>query len=908
MKPSPTPLRIDARRADPPPFSFPLLRPPALQDLARASDRPAKCVAIVAPVGYGKTVLMSMLLNDLRRIGKQCLWLALDDRDAGLDRIINELETRLHGGEPAPHPTQALFGGRESPEERADALLDRINRHPTPITIFIDNLNCCTDAALPRLLDGMLFRTRPAVHLVLSSTRELPLDAARAQLEGLITRLGPTELGFGAAETADLLGIALCKRIGPQGIEDLVRRTEGWPAALRMAQIILANAAEPRAALQTFSGSDQALADLLNDQVIRGFTPQMQNFLFCVAQLRTFSAELCGVAIDARNARKNLAEIIERNLFVIPLDRNRSWYRLHGLFRDHLLKESSTALPPRRRQSILIRAARWCEKKRLWSEAIDYALASGSAATATEILERAAPSFVRDRGDVPQYIAWMETLHERGQLAGPEAEYWFIWALAFHRRYDDARRLSARLTARVRRRKGDLRRRVAILRASIDSFADRLEEAYRGASKWLSGSSARKDDPFNLTAAHCIESWYFSNELRFIDARRAIQAARESAFQANSAYVNGWVTSFSAMIAVYEGNYAAAYEELVNALTTTRAALGDETGIFGTMALLAARCATGMGRNDDARQLLESGLSSSRTHGFLDAVTCALEAAVLLWDGSPGEQATLTKLEEIASAYPSRSSFMLSCFLVRRLIRLGRLDDARARALRIELRLEPSRRRPSKHSPRGAWVESLAAAVKIEWLLANRRDAQASGMIAQELRRAKSRHHHVRQVELELNSAVIAARRGEIPIGVRYITRAVYMAAARRIVQPFLDHGPALASIIDKAKPAAWGFATAEERRFFAEICRRLAQSAPAAQTRLALVQEQPQLRGQLTKREAELLRFVDTGLTNQQLADRLDVSLATVKWHLQNLYGKLGVANRSSALAHARRLNLLAH
>ena len=868
-----------------------------------------KVLALVAPVGYGKTVQMSTLLADLRRTGRQCIWLTLDERDTHIEHLACALESLLHVGDTSIHPMQALFRGQVPAESLIDALVDRINGFPLPVTLFIDNLNCCTDPSLGPLLDRLVFHTRPTVQWVLSSTRSLPLDVSRAQLQGLIRAAGPTDLSFDPRETGRLLGAELCRRIGSPGVEQVARVTEGWPAAVRLAQIILSDAEHPLEALAGFGGTDQALAHLLNRQVLSGFPPEVRDFLCCIAQLRTFCLDLCMHVSGNTGAPAHLAYLIDRNVFLIPLDRNREWYRLHGLFREFVLREAEGVLSVQRRHDMLTRAAHWCESHGYWREAMDYALASGAQATAVRLLEHIALPFVRDRGQTLQYIEWLEALHAQGLVADPEAEYWFAWALAFRRRYDYARQQCAKLAARVQQQargaelSGDLERRIAILRASIDSLSDRLLDAQRGAAQWLAGAGGPLDDPFNVTAAHCIEACALTNAQHFVQAHQAIQAARETAFQAHSAHANGWVSAYAALVSLGEGDHATAYRELVAALATSRAALGDDAGICGTLALVAAKCAVEMGLDEEARQLLDTGLKTSRTHGFLEAVACGLEAAIKLWDGHSDQRATLAMLREVASCYPPRLSLMLSCFVIQRLLTLGRIDDARDEAERSGLHTRPLPQ-PTEATMQ---LHALMEATRIELLIAEGQLKPAAALIAAETRRAKSAHCAGQLVELSLRAAKVAVRSSEQAQAVRHVTRAVALAATRAIVRPFRDQADCLAAVVADTKLTAWGFATVEERRFFADRCRTLHFADSSLHDRLAtLHDEEPQLLAQLTSRELELLGYIDAGLSNQQIADRVGVSLTTVKWHLQNLYAKLAVKSRSAALARARVLNLL--
>lgn len=892
-------------RGDAPEFVFEPLRIGLLEQLVGPAGLVRKVIGIVAPVGYGKTVLMSLLMADLKRAGKQCLWFALDERDTSTDAVISGLRALLQTRPSKLHPTQALFSGDESIDRRIDALVDSLNRYPLPITLFVDNLHYCSEPAFGRLLDRLCFATRASVSLVFSSTRELPLNQSRATLEGLLRVVGPAELSFGSDEVARLLGPELCAALGKAGVASVVQRTEGWPAATRMAQIILSGSAEPRTALEGFSGSDEGLAYLLNRQVLSGFSPEAREFLLTISLLRTFCLDLCRLASGDARAAEWLDDLVQRKVFIIPLDRNGGWYRLHGLFRDFLIREAGRVLSDHRRRAVLRRAALWCERQGYWREAVDYALAAESASTACQILERIAQSFVRDRGDVLQYIRWIEALHDRKLEAGPEAEFWYVWALAFRRRYDPARQHSARLSARLATQDGDtatLQRRLQILRISIDSLSDHLHDAHAGASQWLA-AARDDDDPFNVAAASCIECGYHSSHFRFAEARRAIQGAREAAFQTGSAYVAGWVSAYAALAPILEGDCATAYPALITAFEAAREALGGPAGIGSNLALLAARCAIDMGLSSEARQLVQYGLGSVRHHGFIEATALGLEAAVLLWDGVDDEVVRLATLHEIAAAYPPRLAQMLSCFLIRRLLELGRVQDARDEAARLGLgppeALAVLRRIPQ--------MRELIAATELELLIADGRHRQAEALITAALAEARREGRQARLVELTLLRSQLAGASQRDSLLRRDLVQAIRIATPRRIVRPFLRHADALASTLAGLKPGDVGLASVDEQRFFNELCGRLASTkrGPSAEAGGARDAE-PKLLGKLTRKELELLRLLATGLSNQQVADHSEVSVTTIKWHLQNLYAKLNVSSRSAALAQARLLNLL--
>jgi LuxR family maltose regulon positive regulatory protein len=516
-----------------------------------------------------------------------------------------------------------------------------------------------------------------------------------------------------------------------------------------------------------------------------------------------------------------------------------------------------------------------------------------------------------------QYIHWVESLHELGHLAGPEAEYWFIWALAFHRRYDYARRQSAALVAQVEKKstslnddvRNSLLRKIAILRASIDSLSDHLQEAHIGASTWLLHAASTNDDPFNHAAANCIECGYYSRLFKFVDARNALNRAHEAAFQLNSPYVDGWVASYAALIQIYEGNFSSAYSELIPALTSIRSMLGEDTGICGTMSMVAAKCAAEMGLTEEAWELFKTGSKTSRTHGFLESAACGLEAAVFLWNGGSMERISITQLREIANSYAPRLSLMLSCYLIKRMLVLGKYDDALKEAARIGLDAEDQFK--YKHSSNETTIpqlHSLVTDTQIAMLLASGKLKLAEQLINVETRHAKMSHCALRLVELALASATINLRANEQNLAVRHVTQAIKISTSYGIIRPFLDHSTVLSAIVADTKISAWGFATSDEKKFFVERCKNLNFNNQSLLEKISsLHEENPTLAAELTERETEILEYVDVGLSNQQIADHIDVSLTTVKWHLKNIYGKLNVKNRSAALAKARALYLLA-
>lgn len=896
----------------PPFFAFSPVRTRMLDELGAAPRPPAKLLAVSAPTGYGKTVFLSRLFDHYRSSGAECQWLALDDRDTTVERLLTLLEGVLLPGIESVDPGQALHQGDRSVDERIAAVIESLSHAHDPAVLFIDNLNYCVDETLSALIDALVFSTPSWVHLVLSSTTDLPFDRARARLEGRVRSIGYNDLSLNAGEIAQLLGTELSERIGAVGLNAIIDQTEGWPAAVRLMQILLASAVDPLQALQQFSGADEDLADLLNRQILHQLDPASRQFLLEIAPLRVFGVNLCRQATGDDRAADHVRRLLKDNLFVIPLDRNRSWYRLHALFREFLIDEAERQVPAARRYEVLCRAAEWCEHAGRWQDAIDYALMAERGDLAAAILERVAAMFVRDRGDLNQYIEWVERLHRMGVRGGWEVDYWYVWALVFHRRYEFARRQMELVSQRLRSEAASqgrvdeaehVQRRIDVISFTIDTYTDRHEDALRLAMRWL--PPRPDDDPFDVATVAAGSCFQLVSRHQLTEARSLLRLAQSHIAQAQSAYGESWVAIASASVAIYDDDYSQVHQDLIGALAKSRAQLGDNAGISGTLAIVASKSAIESGRDDEARELLMLGMRRIESHGIVETALLGLDAAIKLWNGD--DLATLNRYREIAAAYPPRAALGLSCFIVRRLLRLGRYDEALVEAAQIGLVPERGiEQLASAEFEQFHGMRAMATAVLIELDIAGGRLKAATALIADETRNAKAVNRSGRLVELALDEAAITLCSHNPAPAARHLARAVSLAAKRRYIRPFRDRAELVAALVNETKSKDWGFAVEEERRFFAEICRGLPLGQHRDDVELDADSSVHTLAETPTARELELLMLVEAGLSNQQLADRLSLSVATVKWHLYNLYTKLGMSSRGAALARARALNLL--
>ncbi|MEH6758549.1 MAG: LuxR C-terminal-related transcriptional regulator [Parasphingorhabdus sp.] len=895
----------------PPYVNFPLVRVKALRRVIVGGKLRHKLTALLAPIGYGKTVLMSLVFSELQRTGKQCVWICLNERHATLESIIDMIGLQLKLQAQETHPTGALLGGKASIEQRTDYLLNNLRSSPLPMAIFIDNLNYCSDAGINTLMNRLVFDSAPQIELVVSSIEDIPFNRTRAELEGLLLPLGPSDLRLERSEVEQIFPDDLKAKLGENGIQTVLDRTEGWPAAIRMIQIILERSSDVTQSLESISVSHSLLAELLNDEILSRLDDDLKSHLLELSLLHTFSTDLCQEIWSDPDSVKMLDSLIQRNILMVPLDSRSGWFRFHGLLREFLIAQAMKVIPCERRLDIYRRAALWSERNDLWQDAIEYSLEGEAFGHATDLLDRFAERAVRDSGHIAKFLRWTDILLKNQVSLAPQTEYWLIWAFAFRRQYDVAKRRVQKLRTRLGTTQvkssatnySKLRRRISLLQASIDSLTDNAAEAQREATDWLA-EAQDGDDPFEVCAAHCIVGNSYTSQHCFTKARVALQSAKLSAFKANSVYVNGWVATYSNLITIAEGNYSEAYSDLIREITRTRSELPENSEITGALALVAAKCAVEMGLESEARELLKKGLPHLRTHGFLEVAACGLNAAVALWDGVSASPYDRQSLQEIANSYPPRLSLMLGCFITKRYLELGRVEEAAEEASRIGMHadLTDPGNLLSSDLPQ---MHDIFTITHADLLLTARNFEPAKLLIENGISRARAERRTAKLVNWLLLKTEYFSESQNIEAAKGSLLEAIRLATSRRIKLPFMVRSSRLAHIMNAIRTEHATLAHDTERHYFLELLESMGLEL-STQGHQPLQSMKPQLLDRLTTRESDLLRLLSAGMSNEQIGNRLNISKTTVKWHLQNIYGKFDVKNRSTAVAHARVLGLI--
>lgn len=878
----------------PPDFRFPVVRTRLMADLAgRALQRPcglATVETLLSPHGWGKTVILAEVFRAWRRdAGLPGVWLGLGYLDDDLDTVILQLSRQIAAWVPGMAPGLTaehgpIYGVQD---QILRPLLENV---PLPFLICIDNIDNCTESLAPGALDALFDTAPPGVHFLLTSNRSLGYDRVEAMMRGALREHGTTELAFADAEACEMLGRTV-QVLGPEVLPALLERAEGWAAGLRLVAMLLDAPAGGAGMLSRFSGAAPGLRDWFDRKVLAAMPPQMHRFLLFASLLPSFEPGQVGKVIGAGDVQKHMDSMLAQGMFIVPVAGRCNRFRMHQLLRDRLRAEAEQTVPEPERTAFCREMAQLAAEDRLWDEAISAARSSRSDSLIAQVLERAAPSLVRDMCRMRYFVEVVDELIAAGVPLGFETRYWHVFALTFYLRHASAGRHLEQLRSMACDDAGgcSLVHRVEHLSVALAFLRDDLPVAGRHARQWL--ESGHDKDPFDHAWVLSVMAAYHLTAYRFAETRDCLWRARGLAHEVRSPYLTGWCDLILGASYLYEGNVFRGREIIDQALARAEQALGADADLCDLISSVASKCAVEAGNHGKARELLARALRSMHKHGNVGTSMCAVDAALQLWDGDEHDPVFL-RLKAVVPRYSFRLRLMFSCYLIRRLVSLGRVADAQAEAAAIGLDLAEGRVRLAGGEllPR---TRDIIVMTAIELLLGIGDSGAARKLAEREREAAEHDGRALRQARLELVLMALARQRGDDAEAANRLRTALLLARRRQMVEAFRRHRPDIDALLASRAFGAEHFPNPDDRAFLSRLLAHLGIEEPGSSTE----SPRPADAGvPLTGRERELMRLVQSGLSNPEICEVMNLSRNTVKWHLKNIFIKLNVPNRTVA------------
>jgi len=839
---------------------------------------------VSAPPGYGKSVALA---GWLAAVPVPHAWLTLDAADNDPVRFTRYLVGALRSVRPAVAATTRSLFGATAATDLAALLIDAIAQDDDPFVLVFDDYHVITAEPVHALVRLLVEQGPPFMRLVVSTREDPPVPLARLRAHGRLVEVRADDLRLTLEETGAYLAGSPGLDLDAAHIARLYERTEGWFAGVQLAAISMQDRSDAAALVDAVAGSQRFVLDYLAAEVLDRLDPDLRGFIVRVSVADRFTADLC-LALTGRIDSAALLDRAERlNLFLVPLDPERRWYRFHHLFRDYL----RSLLEEAERRALHARASAYLERMGLAGEAIDQALAAGSIDRAVRLLER--EGYVRYQAEeLMTLLGWLEALPLDRVTASPVLAALYAAALFFTGRLAEAV-TACEASEAVLEARGKAAGGLRAVRALVAMALGRDDAAAlaQAALQVLPSDDALR--PLALQAlgtAQVVEG----------DLTTAVATMR-SALEAGLA-------SGQSMVAV------PALTMLATALNLTgrrreaeglcRRILADFEGTAGPLhgGVAYAACWLGMLRyeaNDlvEARRELERGWEAVGRFGH---------GRVLL-----GTSVAYLALVRLATGYPAEAFEALATFRHEaRVAGLGVMDSTFAE---IEARLHVF---AGDAAAAVAWADAAEGQVASRWSglatactiarvrLAQRRPLDAGRHLRSARTAAEKAGDVADLVTVAVLEAVHAEQLGERREAQRALEASIRLASPEHYTRRIVDDGRAVAHLL----PAVRRIAPALVDEVAGSLAAQGAFTTASRPRRgVSLWRDAGgELLEALTARELEVLHLMAAGHTDAAIADDLVVSLATAKWHASHVRAKLGVKSRTQALLRAQQLGLV--
>jgi LuxR family transcriptional regulator, maltose regulon positive regulatory protein len=890
---------------------LPSLRP-GFVPRARLLDRVTSGLAgpltlVCAPAGFGKTALLA----DWARSGRRPVaWLSLDAADNDPARFWRHTVAAISRLRPAvgEQVTALLDPPPRSYEAVVTALVNELAAGPDPVVLVLDDYHVIEAAPVHESI-GLLLRHLPSqLRLVLASRSDPPLALARLRAGGQLAELRERDLRFTLQETAVLLRESMGLELPTDSEAALAARTEGWVAGLQLAGLSLRGHADPAGFVASFTGSHRHVLDFLTEEVLGQQPDHLVRFLLETSVLERVSGPL-GDAVTGRTDSQRLLERVERaNLFLVPLDEVRGWWRYHQLFAD-LLRGRLQQQQPQRVPQLHRAAAAWYEEHGLIDEAIRHAVATGDAAWAAGLVERNVQALL-ERGEGVTLQRWLaalpaEPVRSRPRLGLAQAVIALIGG-----RLDDGEALLTQAerafdaagppdppAGETPRGLANVPGMLAMLRAEL---AHRRGDAAGTVQLARHGLSVTHEDDrylryllrWNLAMGTLLEGRVGAADAALGElAADPWAAGRHRYFAVRARYM-------VAHLRRAQGRLGAALGSSQQAMELASEVAGRPAVMVGVAHLGLAEVLRERGELDAALRHATEAVRLCRQLAYGQWLGTAL--AVLAWvrEAQGDRTGALEAIGEAEQAVPSQPEVADLIFPVA--VQRARLLLAHGEVA-LAARWAGERGLDADDQPGYAREREYLVLARV--LLAEDAPERALGLLRRLHDLAVGQQRTGSLIEIRALQALALAAAGDQPGALDALTGALTLAAPEGYVRVFVDEGAPMAALLARVTPDV-GVPPAYLGRLRAAFGRAGSHRAPPGGRAAAVVTRG--LVDPLTDRELEVLGLLATGTTNREIADDLVVTVETVKKHVSHILDKLGAANRTQAVARARALRLL--
>ena len=854
-------------------------RPRLIERLSEALN--GSLVVVSAQAGSGKTTLLTQWISQNKPPGGVA-WVSMDQGDNDPVRFWDYFIAAVKTLQPAAGEEAAtmLHSSNSMPAESVlTSLINDVAKLACDFVLVLDDYHVIKTEVIHSGLSFLVDHIPPRMHLVIATRTEPALPLARFRGRGAMLEVGGEDLRFTVDEAAALLKGSVAS-LSAEQIAALHARTEGWAVGLKMAALSMRGQRDIDSFIASFAGSHRLVTDYLLEEVLKGQPNELRDFLLATSVLERFTAPLCDHITGLSDSQTVLTKLEQSNLFLVPLDESRRWYRYHQLLAELLRQQLQTSRPPAEVSRLHERASQWYEEAGLPDEAIRHALAAKDwDRSMTLIFEQSETRLKRGEWDtllgwlraVPDsvlctharlYSRYANVLMARGQMEAAEPVLSYLETTC--KPDSELQGEVAFFQAIIARRKGNIPLTIEMARKALALLPP--DNLFMRARVYFTLGTAQMD------------------RVHLEEVQGLISKSIAMGWQAGDSSMRAGAASHLAYILWLRGRLREALEMDGYSVTT----VGENP--------MAAAPASGLclvlyERNDlegaavSARRALEASGLDAQSGSRRRAHHCLVMRSLAKGDLA-GAAAEIEKADE-AARYPDLSPSRRVLHAASRAIFATRQNDAAAAQ-------EWGDRLP--HQPDDipdVWLQHVPARL----LIVRGEHERAAEQLKSLYERANTAGAQGIVVLIRICQAIAAHKPSE---ALAFLSDALRLGEPEGFIRSFVDEGRLLAPVLREAVAAGI------TPQYGARLLKIIEQEEGQRHDRVEGVASSLPTSTLLSSRELEIMRLVADGLSNGQIAERLIISLGTAKTHVHNIFEKLGAKDRLDAVTKARDVGLI--
>ena len=870
---------------------------------------------VSAPAGFGKSVCISEWINTL---SEPVTWLSLEPADddpghffsyfiAALQTIDGKIGHEIEG---------ILRAGQLPPAEIIyTTLINDILKLEKRFFLVLDDFQMVQDVFILAVLEKLIVNLPEVLYLILLTREDPSLPLARWRARNQMTEIRAGDLRFTAGETEQFLADVMGLSLSEADINALEAKTEGWAVGLHLVGLSIKERESPSEFISRLSGSQRFILSYLTEEVLNQQPGDIQRFLLETSVLDRLSADLCNAVTGRADSASLLERLFADNLFLISLDQEGRWYRYHHLFAD-LLRDTLHRQHQEQVADLHQRVSRWYAQNGMVNEAIQHALAGADYETAVRLIEIHAMDLLM-QWHVKTVAGWMQAIPQEWIAQSPKANLVFAWlhlmrgnpALAFPYLEHLEKMFSA---PQDLENAPALIARWKVLQGMLLHTQGKAQESLTLAHQAL--ELVPKADALTLSQIYLVKANAYQQLNDYPLALEAFQQIAQYSKQAGDSFSEMLGIAGMGLFAIQQGELHFALEivsEGIDRMEHAGVLPPISTALYGELGDIYYQ----WHQLDQAFENFQRAIKVSTFSGFADAELYYGVILSRLYQIEGNLEQAVREIQKTVDLMHVEAASVVGEEVIAQQVRIylaqGHFAAAEAALKKhgFHFGKQFSYPEPAEIITRPMGVLYLSALRILLYRAKDRNELDnlepACQLAAQLLEGALQQHYTLLALELLLLRAQLFTVLGDDQASQMDYLQALRLGEPEGYISVFVEGGSSVAKSLSRLLEQA------DRESINAEYLRTILDAFPAAVRSASQTKPKPAsvkegLIDPLSERELEILHLIDEGLSNQEITERLFITLHTVKKHSSNIYAKLGVSSRTQAVARARQLSLL--